>query len=482
MFGLAQTTQGFGGFGSQPATNSFKYPQNDNSVSVQFSPAWASSVFEANKPSCGSTFGSGTTSTTFEFQQPAQSTKSLFGDTTPSTKTSLFGSNIETCGAKGPLVGSIIKFCPIMGTDTLIKNGVSQEINFRCFVISCMKEFEDKSFEEIRLEDYVFNKKGPQTRNIFGAPQQQLSLFGATNSATNVFGSPKTENKPLFGNTNSSFGGFGTNNGVFGAASSTSFNKTTFGTTTTTSGFNFWAPAWNNLLFGNKNKPFGTTPTAVFEFTQPTASRRNVIGHRRIKSSSASLKQDFPRNSQTLTTESKGFELDAILEKIEAIDQKIQNSKEEIVNSINKNLAAPEIETLTLQTTDSSNSEALRKLLDDFNKEMNLQKEKMTKLEERLAYLEQKEEQRQKEDARNSIILNGVSFEKEKELAEQVKEIFKSSLNLDVKVISAFKISENKKGRDVVLAIMQSHEDREKVMMNKQFFTDLYGEDVLITI
>ena len=77
-----------------------------------------------------------------------------------------------------------------------------------------MKVYEDKSIEELRLEDYQANRKGPQaggvagattTMGAFGAPANQVApgaqtggLFGAATTQNNsLFGAQ--QNKPLFG-------------------------------------------------------------------------------------------------------------------------------------------------------------------------------------------------------------------------------------------------------------------------------------------
>jgi len=84
----------------------------------------------------------------------------------------------------------------------MIKSGVTQTISTRHHCITCMKEYESKSLEELRLEDYAANRKGPQQ-----APQQTGlfgtstggSLFGAGTSTSTGTGSIFTDNKPLFG-------------------------------------------------------------------------------------------------------------------------------------------------------------------------------------------------------------------------------------------------------------------------------------------
>lgn len=57
-------------------------------------------------------------------------------------------------------MGTTIKFNPVTGTDTMMKNGSAQSINTKHHSITCMKEYEGKSFEELRWEDYQANRKG----------------------------------------------------------------------------------------------------------------------------------------------------------------------------------------------------------------------------------------------------------------------------------------------------------------------------------
>lgn len=93
--------------------------------------------------------------------------------------------------------GTSITFNPISGSDTMMKNGLASPISTRHQCITCMKEYETKSLEELRLEDYQLNRKGPQQGGMFGAtqPQQQSTgLFSGLGSNTGIapFGQPQS--------------------------------------------------------------------------------------------------------------------------------------------------------------------------------------------------------------------------------------------------------------------------------------------------
>lgn len=63
-------------------------------------------------------------------------------------------------GFPGHTTGTLIKFEPVKSTDMIVHNGVELIIDTKMNVISCMKEYLGKSFEELRYEDYIANRKG----------------------------------------------------------------------------------------------------------------------------------------------------------------------------------------------------------------------------------------------------------------------------------------------------------------------------------
>lgn len=145
----------------------------------------------------------------------------LFGNVAPTASTGVFGGTGTGFGGVAT-VGTTIPFKAVTGTDTMIKNGTSQNIQTQLQCISVMKEYENKSLEELRVEDYMANRKHGQqaASGAFGTTTQTATgstgLFGATGGGFSL-GGATTQNKPLFGG--------GTTTG-FGATSTPSEYKT----------------------------------------------------------------------------------------------------------------------------------------------------------------------------------------------------------------------------------------------------------------
>lgn len=291
-FGQAQTTQpSFGGFSSGTgSTGLFGSQQNATTSGTGLFGSGATSAFGQTKPAFGGfstqTAGGGLFGQQAATQQPQPQSTSIFGQSaaTPGN-TSIFGSTGfgSTLGGTANTGTGAVKFTAVTGTDTMVKGGVSQTISTRHHCITCMKEYEGKSLEELRLEDYAANRKGPQqaTAGLFGGSAQPSLFGGGANTSTTTTSLFGGDSKPLFGGTNTM--GFSGTSNVFGSPSGSLFGKpagapVTFGAATTTAGstFGFNTSSTSNP-FGSSTaqvKPFGSTPqTSLFgtTTTQPTA-------------------------------------------------------------------------------------------------------------------------------------------------------------------------------------------------------------------
>ncbi|XP_039263880.2 nuclear pore complex protein Nup98-Nup96-like [Styela clava] len=263
-FGANKTGFTFGG-ASQSSTSSglFGTPTSSKPGGLFGTPAatGGTSAFGGN-----SAFGS----TSSAFGQ--QKTGGLFGST---GGTSSFGSTTTGGGLFGFSSAQqqngtgAVKFNPPTGTDTMMRSGQSSTISTKHQCITAMKEYEAKSFEELRVDDYTAGRKGGSAnKSAFGASSGTgFSFGGATNNTTTSGG--------LFGQKQTGFGS-GTTGGLFGSSTSSTggslFGNSGFGSTNTatTSGAAFGGFGQNmgaNSLFG-QSKPnaggmFGNTNTGT---------------------------------------------------------------------------------------------------------------------------------------------------------------------------------------------------------------------------
>ncbi|XP_039107985.1 nuclear pore complex protein Nup98-Nup96 [Hyaena hyaena] len=285
LFGNSQTKPG-GLFG----TNSFSQPATSTSTGFGFGTSTGTSnslfgtastgtslfssqnnAFAQNKPTGFGNFGTSTSSG--GLFGTTNTTSNPFG----STSGSLFGPSSFTAAP----TGTTIKFNPPTGTDTMVKAGVSTNISTKHQCITAMKEYESKSLEELRLEDYQANRKGPQNQVGAGTTAGLFGSSPATSSATGLFSSSTTNSGFAYGQNKTAFGtsttGFGTNpGGLFGQQNqqtSSLFSKP-FGQATTTqnTGFSFGntstlgQPSTNSMgLFGvtQASQPGGLFGTAT---------------------------------------------------------------------------------------------------------------------------------------------------------------------------------------------------------------------------
>ncbi|KAL0994355.1 hypothetical protein UPYG_G00121060 [Umbra pygmaea] len=212
---VTSSTSSSFGFGAASGTSTSLFGSSNTGGGGLFSQQ--SNAFGAAKPASFGTFGTSTASS-----------GGLFGATNTNSNpfggasASLFGASGFTQQAAQP--GTTVKFNAPTGSDTMVKGGVTTSINTKHQCITAMKEYENKSLEELRLEDYQAGRKGPT--NPMAAPTG--GLFGAATAAT-----PSTGAAGLFGssatNTGFSFGqaktSFGTSSGGFGAATGSLFGQ-----------------------------------------------------------------------------------------------------------------------------------------------------------------------------------------------------------------------------------------------------------------
>ena len=87
------------------------------------------------------------------------STSSGWPSDKPNFQSGPFGPPIESAPQNlifTPLVGGTytIAFQPTLSRDVMVRNGGNEYITTRLNCITCMREYQDKSLEELRYEDY----------------------------------------------------------------------------------------------------------------------------------------------------------------------------------------------------------------------------------------------------------------------------------------------------------------------------------------
>ncbi|VDK70240.1 unnamed protein product [Litomosoides sigmodontis] len=241
LFGSSanRPTTGFGAQTTAQSTSLF----GQKSIFGSTQPASSStSIFGQSKP----LFGASSTTQSAGFG----GTTSLFGSTQSTQQTSgVFGSSFGT----STISGTTVKFEPPTSTDTMLRNGTNQTINTKHMCITAMKQYENKSLEELRCDDYLANRKGPQSSGlVFGQTSQPSSLFGSSTTTTqsSIFG----QNKPLFGSSSTGFGATTTTSSVLFGTPATTTTTSIFGSKPASGG-----------LFGSSTttSPFGQTQTST---------------------------------------------------------------------------------------------------------------------------------------------------------------------------------------------------------------------------
>ncbi|KAM7537618.1 hypothetical protein Aperf_G00000065908 [Anoplocephala perfoliata] len=246
-----------------------------------------------SSPSTGFGFGStqfGASATT------SQQSSSLFGQSVSSAQQpSVFGGSVFGNASAG-IIGTTVKFTPPVINDVVQKNGQKVQVNAKHMCISAMKEYAEKSMEELRAEDYLQNRKTGSAggaKSIFGTTASTGFGFGSVQTtAPSLFGTTpaaQTTQSSLFGNTGAGSifgssqplgGAFGqtTQGSIFGAKplfGASSSNTTALNLSNTPqqqTGFGFGQNAQGSIFGGTST--FGSVPaTTSFSLfgSQPTA-------------------------------------------------------------------------------------------------------------------------------------------------------------------------------------------------------------------
>uniref|UniRef100_A0A3B4AUS4 Nuclear pore complex protein Nup98-Nup96 n=1 Tax=Periophthalmus magnuspinnatus TaxID=409849 RepID=A0A3B4AUS4_9GOBI len=203
----SSTSSGFG-FGANTGTSTSLFGStNTGTTGGLFSQN--NNAFGANKPTSFGSFGTSTSS------------GGLFTTSNPfGPSSSLFGGSGFNATAQQP--GTTVKFNAPTGSDTMVKAGVTTSINTKHQCITAMKEYENKSLEELRLEDYQAGRKGPSNTMAPAAG----SLFGAntatSSASTGLFGASAPNTSFSFGQNKTNFG---TSAGGFGATTGSLFGQ-----------------------------------------------------------------------------------------------------------------------------------------------------------------------------------------------------------------------------------------------------------------
>ncbi|KAL5961216.1 Nuclear pore complex protein Nup98-Nup96 [Taenia solium] len=185
-----------------------------------------------------------------------QPSTSIFGQPSTSTQqTSMFGSSVFG-SATAPIQGTPVKFNAPLVNDIIQKNNQKVQVTAKHMCISAMKEYSDKSIEELRVDDYLQNRKS-------GSAVGAKGIFGPTATTPFSFGAPQTTTSSLFGSASTSQP---TQSSIFGATSNA--GSSIFGSTQPMTSF---GQATQSSIFGSSifgtHQTFGTPTTTTASFS-----------------------------------------------------------------------------------------------------------------------------------------------------------------------------------------------------------------------
>ncbi|XP_051168766.1 nuclear pore complex protein Nup98-Nup96-like [Leptopilina boulardi] len=236
-FGQTSSTQAhFGGFGNTN-TIPFSNQQSTNAIGTNtFTP------LALNQANNQTGFGFN------PFVQPqSQQTNNPF------VRTSNFFNSSSSSGFRDTS-GTVVKFNPVVGSDTIQNRGLTQTIHVLYWCINVMKEYEDKSLEELRFEDYKQGRKGLQT----GFSNLSTPGISTTNqSSTGFFNKPFMFSTPSITNnqfpTTSPFPSNNSTNFVFNKPQNSGFVSTQSNQNNQSKPLSLWSTSCNGFNPSNSS-------------------------------------------------------------------------------------------------------------------------------------------------------------------------------------------------------------------------------------
>lgn len=147
-FGEPPNTQSTGLLGGTPSTSLFGQPVLNGQSTGLFGQTTSASSFGQLQNTQGffTPFGTSIASPGFGATMEGSS---LFGQVQTDALTEL------DFQEKSSNSGTTVKFCVVQGTDSMVKNGITTTISVKHQCITVMSNYDKKSLEELRLEDYI---------------------------------------------------------------------------------------------------------------------------------------------------------------------------------------------------------------------------------------------------------------------------------------------------------------------------------------
>lgn len=119
-----------------------------------------------------------------EPDKPTEALK-MFGSSTNTsfgTRTG-FGTGLLGASEAAPK-GTPVKFSVVQGYDIMVQNGITTNISARYQSITFMSDYDKKSIEELRIEDYEAGRKKVCSGSLFGSSSD--SGFSTSSSLTGL--------------------------------------------------------------------------------------------------------------------------------------------------------------------------------------------------------------------------------------------------------------------------------------------------------